>query len=163
MESLAPSSNNSTHQLECKPCDKVFKHSWDTNRHLLSRKHTGGNSIGLDCVPVCRRGCNAQGPISRLKSGHLEQPRINSPEEGQNLPQRIKSHARKPAKEKLNEHEKAFMKERIRIEEKKIGANLVRLEMVLKADGILQTEVTTLQGELEYSNKLIWHFRDMLH
>ncbi|CAL8106117.1 unnamed protein product [Orchesella dallaii] len=72
------------------------------------------------------------------------------------------SHVKKLPKVKINENEREFMRERMLIEERKIADYSKRLEMVPKTAAESQVELTTLQGELEFSNQLVSHFKDML-
>ncbi|CAL8106164.1 unnamed protein product [Orchesella dallaii] len=132
MESLSPSSDNPTPQLECMPCGRVFKYPWHLQQHLSSRKHTAAHQY------VVEKGA----PEEQPKNGPKTNPKL--------------------LKVKLNEHERAFMRERVLIEERKIAENSKRVEMIQKTAAESQVELTTLQGELEFSNQLISHFKDML-
>ncbi|CAL8105693.1 unnamed protein product [Orchesella dallaii] len=177
MESLSPSSDNPTPQLECMPCGRVFKYPWHLQQHLSSRKHIGESSNlnrGRNCCPICRKGIKARGLASHMKAAHQyvvekgapeEQPK-NGPKTNPQV-QKFKHNflfflSKKLLKVKINEHERAFMRERVLIEERKIAENSKRVEMIQKTAAESQVELTTLQSELEFSNQLVSHFKDML-
>ncbi|CAL8106125.1 unnamed protein product [Orchesella dallaii] len=162
----------------------MFKYPWHLKQHLSSRKHTGENSNsnrGRNCCPIRRKVVKARGLASHMKAAHqyvaekdapAEQPKHRS----QTNPEvqyvmltflfftffPSKSQVRKLLKVKINEHERAFMRERVLIEERKIAENSKRVEMVQKTADELQVELTTLQCDFEFSNQLVSHFKDML-
>ncbi|CAL8120749.1 unnamed protein product [Orchesella dallaii] len=162
MESLSPSSDNPSPQLECMPCGRVFKYPWHLQQHLSSRKHTGENSNsnrGRNCCPICRKFVKARGLSSHMKAAHQYVVEKGAPEE---QPKNGPKTNPKLLKVKLNEHDRAFMRERVLIEERKIAENSKRVEMIQTTAAESRVELTTLQGELEFSNQLVSHFKDML-
>ncbi|CAL8120728.1 unnamed protein product [Orchesella dallaii] len=131
MESLSPSSDNPTPKLECMACERMFEYPWHLKQHLSSRKHTGENSNsnrGRNCCPICRKVFKARGLASHMKVAHQYVAEKDAPaEQPKNLSQTNPSQVRKLLKVKINEHERAFMKERVLIEERKIADNSKRV------------------------------------
>ncbi|CAL8119483.1 unnamed protein product [Orchesella dallaii] len=98
----------------------------------------------------------ARGLGSHMKAAHQYAVEKDAPEE---QPKNFKTI---PLRVKINEHERAFMRERVLIEDRKIAENSKRVEMVQKTAAELQVELTTLQGDLGFSNQLVSHFKYML-